>query len=81
MQFPSQCLPGALCRSAPEVLTGQPCGIAADIYSFGITLWWVPVDLLFCVCVCVGGAQAGGRRPGWGVGAGRGTMRRWGQGR
>lgn len=31
--------PPVRCRSAPEVLTGQPCGIAADIYSFGITLW------------------------------------------
>ncbi len=35
------CLRAARRRSAPEVLTGQPCGIAADIYSFGITLWWV----------------------------------------
>ncbi|KAL4431266.1 hypothetical protein ABPG75_006522 [Micractinium tetrahymenae] len=30
---------GTFAWSAPEVLTGQPCGIAADIYSFGITLW------------------------------------------
>ncbi|KAL4419259.1 hypothetical protein ABPG77_001197 [Micractinium sp. CCAP 211/92] len=30
---------GTFAWSAPEVLTGQPCGIGRRLYSFGITLW------------------------------------------
>ncbi len=36
----SFCSPARHC-SAPEVLTGQPVGTSADIYSLGIVLWEV----------------------------------------
>lgn len=44
-------------RSAPEVLTGQPVSVKADIYSMGIILWEVRSEE-----ACCGRARGIGRR-------------------